>query len=94
MELWHVGPSRPEGVTKNRPDRDADRHREAGFDRMIAGFTSGERDYIRCERGRFLLDIAERGRGLSSQDLAWRPRGRQVEAADGEGVGRAWPHAA
>ena len=63
-------------------------------DRMIAGFTAAQRDYIRRELD-VLLDASKRGRGLSAQDLAQRSRSRQAEAAaDRQGTDRAWPHAA
>jgi hypothetical protein len=64
-------------------------------DRMIAGFTAGERGYIRREVELFFFDIAKRCRGFSPQDLARGRRCRQAEAAvDSEGVDHAWPHAA
>jgi hypothetical protein len=38
--------------------------------RMIAGFTAGEAGLHSPRTGHLLFDIAERGRGLSPQDLA------------------------
>jgi hypothetical protein len=64
-------------------------------DRIIAGFTTGERDYIRRELDIFFSTLPSVAEGLSPQDLARWSRCRQAQAAaDGEGVDCAWPHAA
>ena len=63
-------------------------------DQMIAGFTTGERDYIRRQLDSSSQRYRVWPKVFTSRPGAAAPMPEAEAAADSQGVDRAWPHAA